>query len=63
MTPSAVGCSAAGDAPGAEAVVRALYASDGATFSRETATWPEDVRDYLARVAAPALSAAPAAHA
>ncbi len=53
----------AGDAPGAEAVVRALYAGDGATFSRETATWPEDVRDYLARVAAPALRAAPAAHA
>jgi hypothetical protein len=48
----------AGDAPGAEAVVRALYAGDLEAFSRETATWPEDVRDYLARLAAPALSGA-----
>lgn len=53
----------AGDAPGAEAAVRALYAGDGAGFRRETAAWPGDVRDYLARLAAPALSVAPAAHA
>jgi len=50
----------AGDAPGAEAAVRALYAGDRAAFHRETAAWPGDVRDYLARLAAPALSAAPA---
>ena len=48
----------AGDAPGAEAVVRALYAGDLGAFSCETAAWPEDVRDYLARLATPALSGA-----
>jgi hypothetical protein len=51
----------AGDAPGAEAAVRALYAGDRAAFAGESAAWPDDVRDYLARLAAPALSAAPAA--
>ena len=47
----------AGDAPGAEAAVRALYAGDAATFTGETAAWPEDIRDYLAHLAAPAFSA------
>jgi hypothetical protein len=47
----------AGDAPGAEAAVRALYAGDGATFTDHTAAWPNDIRDYLARLAAPAFSA------
>ncbi|MFM8940872.1 MAG: DUF2239 family protein [Phenylobacterium sp.] len=50
----------AGDAPGAEAAVRALYAGDRAAFADESATWPDDVRDYLARLAAPAFSADPA---
>ena len=47
----------AGDAPGAEAAVRALYAGDAATFTGETAAWPDDIRDYLAHLAAPAFSA------
>ncbi|MFM8938883.1 MAG: DUF2239 family protein [Phenylobacterium sp.] len=50
----------AGDAPGAEAAVRALYAGDAEVFLRETEAWPGDVRDYLARLAAPAFSAVPA---
>ncbi len=50
----------AGDAPGAEAAVRALYAGNAAAFHRETAAWPGDVRDYLARLAGPAFSAVPA---
>ncbi|MCA6223310.1 MAG: DUF2239 family protein [Phenylobacterium sp.] len=50
----------AGDAPGAEAAVRALYAGDGEVFLRETQAWPGDVRDYLARLARPAFSGDPA---
>lgn len=45
----------AGDAPGAEAAVRALYAGDGDAFAGQTSAWPGDVRDYVARLAAPAL--------
>lgn len=51
----------AGDAPGAEAAVRALYAGDGEGFLRETQAWPADIAAYLRRLAAPAFSAAPAA--
>lgn len=51
----------AGDAPGAEAAVRALYAGDADAFHRETAAWPADITAYVRRLAGPALSAAPAA--
>lgn len=47
----------AGDAPGAETAVRALYAGDAAVFTQETRAWPADVRDYLARLAEPAFRA------
>ena len=43
----------AGDAPGFEEAVRALYARDGATFAAETSEWPRDVRDHALRLAAP----------
>lgn len=51
----------AGNAPGAEAAVRALYAGDAATFARETAPWPDDIAAYVRRLAAPAFTAAPVA--
>ncbi|MCA3742232.1 DUF2239 family protein [Phenylobacterium sp.] len=50
----------AGDAPGAEAAVRALYAGDGAAFLRETEAWPADISAYVRRLAGPAFSAVPA---
>jgi hypothetical protein len=46
----------AGDAPGAEAATRALYAGDSPTFTAETAPWPEDIAAYVRRLAAPAFS-------
>lgn len=51
----------AGDAPGAEAAVRALYAGDADAFTRGTEAWPADIAAYVRRLAGPALSAAPAA--
>ena len=50
----------AGDTPGAEAAVRALYAGDRAAFHRETAAWPADIAAYVRRLAAPAFSGDPA---
>ena len=50
----------AGNAPGAEAAVRALYAGDGEAFLRETGAWPADIAAYARRLAAPAFSADPA---
>lgn len=51
----------AGDAPGAEAAVRALYAGEADAFTRGTEAWPADIAAYVRRLAGPALSAAPAA--
>jgi hypothetical protein len=45
----------AGDLPGFEDALRALFARDGAAFDRHVATWPGDVRDYARRLASPAL--------
>ncbi|MBL8298213.1 MAG: DUF2239 family protein [Rhodanobacteraceae bacterium] len=42
----------AGDAPGFEEALRALYASDAAGFERFTALWPPDVRDHARSLAA-----------
>ena len=50
----------AGDAPGAEAAVRALYAGDGEVFLRESEAWPADIAAYARRLASPAFSADPA---
>ncbi len=45
----------AGDAPGFEEAIRALFAGDAAAFEEHTATWPDDVRDHAALLAADAL--------
>lgn len=42
----------AGDRPGYEEAVRALYAADCARFEALTADWPADVRDYAGAMAA-----------
>jgi hypothetical protein len=41
----------AGDRPGYEEAVRALYAGDLKRFSEQIASWPADVRDYAIRLA------------
>jgi hypothetical protein len=48
----------AGDRPGYEEAVRALFAGDGARFAAETAAWPADIRDHAALLAGPAFGAA-----
>jgi len=48
----------AGDLPGFEDALRALFARDGAAFERHVAAWPDDVRDYARRLAQPALDEA-----
>ena len=45
---------AAGDRPGFEDAVRALYAGKPADFAHHTATWPSDVRARAAALAAEA---------
>src|SRR6218665_492976 len=47
----------AGDRPGFEDAVRALYADDPAEFEARTRAWPEDVRTEARRLAAEAWSA------
>lgn len=42
----------AGDRPGYEEAVRALYAADRARFEALTADWPADVRNYAGAMAA-----------
>lgn len=42
----------AGDRPGYEEALRALYAGDDARFDDLIATWPTDIRIYVARLAA-----------
>lgn len=51
----------AGDAPGYEEALRALYASDAGRFQERISAWPDDVRDYVTRLAGPAfgIQAAP----
>ncbi|MFP5515404.1 MAG: DUF2239 family protein [Alphaproteobacteria bacterium] len=46
----------AGDRPGYEEAVRALYAADRARFDALTADWPADLRDYARAMAADAFA-------
>ena len=46
----------AGDRPGYEEAVRALYAADRARFDALTAGWPTDLRDYVRALAAEAFA-------
>ena len=48
----------AGDAPGYEEALRALFAGDRGAFTAILGPWPADVRDHVLRLAAPAFSAA-----
>lgn len=54
----------AGDRPGYEEAVRALYAGDLKGFSEQIASWPADIRDYAVSLAfaaeAPSPSSVPA---
>lgn len=45
----------AGDRPGYEDAVRALYANDQAHFDELTDAWPTDIREHARRLAAPAF--------
>ncbi|MBM4183594.1 MAG: DUF2239 family protein [Gemmatimonadetes bacterium] len=47
--------SMAGDSPGYESAIRALYRSDGGEFAAATSEWPADVRSQCARMAAEAF--------
>jgi len=47
----------AGDLPGYEEALRALYAADPSRFAAHTDNWPGDVRDYARDLAGPALRA------
>lgn len=49
----------AGDSPGFEEALRALYAGDAARFAEQTSGWPDDVREHARVLAMPALSATP----
>ncbi|MFZ4285597.1 DUF2239 family protein [Variovorax sp. HJSM1_2] len=46
----------AGNAPNFEQASRALFAADTAALLQHCAGWPADVRSYMLRLAAPALS-------
>jgi len=41
----------AGDLPGYEAAIRALFAGDAAGFAARIADWPADIRDYATALA------------
>jgi hypothetical protein len=45
----------AGDRPGYEEALRALYAGDGARFTALTEPWPADVRDHARALGRPAF--------
>ena len=47
----------AGDLPGFEEAIRALFGGDAARFAEHTRAWPRDVRTYAQQLAAPALGA------
>lgn len=49
----------AGDAPGYEEVLRALFAGDRQAFAAILGPWPPDVREHALRLAAPAFSPKP----
>lgn len=46
----------AGNEPGFEEAMRALYAGKRKRFRRQIENWPPDVREHLERIAAPAFS-------
>jgi hypothetical protein len=48
----------AGDLPGFEEAVRALYAGDSDKLDREMGSWPEDLSAFVRKLAAPAISPA-----
>jgi hypothetical protein len=48
--------SLAGDLEGYEEALRALYRKDKKTFTTLTRSWPPDVRDHAAQLAAPAFT-------
>ncbi len=50
----------AGDLPGYEEAIRALFRGDGDRFAREVESWPPDVRRYGTALAAAALTGGPA---
>jgi uncharacterized protein len=45
----------AGDRPGYEAAIRALYAGDRAAFEEQAAGWPPAIRDHGLALAGPAF--------
>lgn len=47
----------AGDAPGYEEALRALFAGDRGTFTAILGPWPPDVREHALRLAVPAFPA------
>jgi hypothetical protein len=49
----------AGDAPGYEEALRALFSGDAERFTTLTANWPEDVRDHTWKLAPPAFGYSP----
>jgi len=46
----------AGDLPGFEEAVRALYAGDTARLEQQMADWPEDLRIHVRKLAGPSIS-------
>jgi hypothetical protein len=46
----------AGDLPGFEEALRALYADDRARFEAQVESWPIDIRAYVTRLAFPSVS-------
>lgn len=52
----------AGDLPGFEEAIRALFAGAGDRFDEHTSDWPGDVRRYARMLAAPAFEKGPAAN-
>lgn len=45
----------AGDLPGFEEALRALYADDRPRFEARLESWPADIRDYVTRLAFPSV--------
>jgi hypothetical protein len=50
----------AGNEPGFEESIRALYRVDAAAFERSIESWPEDVREHSRTLAQAALQGEPA---
>ena len=46
----------AGDRPGYEEAIRALYAKDAARFTARSRNWPSGIRDHALALAAPAFA-------